>query len=469
MALKIGLSSYVSAGFVNPVIWRLKEDVSGVLIDDHQEMGPHGVVYNFDFSDNIRDIAYRIEFYDQPGGVGIGNLIKSHVVTPSTQTLTFDSDIELVVDGGETYDPVGGASSVIIPQLLGKDYYVMQRGIGQLLATRNIEVTDDTVNGGFALTDGTFNADDIFVVKIRPQYVVNPPGSQAASSIYKAVELVTADRVLTSVDFGKLLIVEGVAAVITIELPLIATIIEKVSLFIRSMGATHINVIIKAATGETITATGAISQTMILGRAEEAEIINLGGVLYGFSDSQDIKRAGQLDWAYTVGLNRLWADGTEYNCADYPRIKKAMDALQVGQVLTYVQWASTVLIDGVAKEVYKGFFALSGDGTKFKVPDLRNRSIRALRYSDNTVDADRYGTKGGGYQHDQNKAHGHRVNTGGGAGSANPGRSLVRQSYNGDTYGAEGTGTSSWGPYIEVVGGTEVRNINIGLVPQIIS
>lgn len=483
MALKIGLSSYVSAGFTNPVRWDLKEDVSGILIDTHSEAGPHGVVYNFDWSNNILDIAYRIEFYDVPGGVGIGNLIKSHVVTPSTQTIAFETDIELIVGGAETYDPVVGTIGVIIPALLGKDFYVQQRGIGQLRKIRSIEVTPNLVDGGFDLTGGvTFNEGDTFIIKIIPVIIVNPPGTQPSSNFYKAIEIITVDTVLTSLDFGKLLIVDGAAKIITLQLPLIADALSKVSLWIRSIGTTHNNIIIKAGIGETITATATTSQTFILGRGEDAEIILNDGIYYGFTDSNDIKRAGNLEWGYKIGLNRLWADGNasapgaiDYLCADYPRVKKAMDLLEVGQVVTFAQWNSSVVINGITLYPYKGFFALSDDGLSFKVPDWRNKSIRALKDSNLTADAERLQQGAGGLQNEAIGPHRHFVAN---VHSDTTGEALDATKYldaqgevNGDfKYTLHGNSTA---PTIGLTstgnGGIETRGINIGMIPLIIT
>ena len=481
MALKIGLSSYVSAGFTNPVRWDLLEDVSGVKIDEHVEPGPHGQIYNFDWSDNIRDIAYRIMFYDVPGGVGLGNLIKSHVVTPSTQSISFDTDLELIVGGAQDYDPVAGNNSVIIPFTIGKKFYVQQRGIGQLLITRSVEVIPDTVNGGFSLTGGqTFNDGDIFILKFVPTFVINPPGTQQATSPYKAIVIVTDDITLQAMDQGKLFIVEGTNPVVTITLPPVADMINKVPFNFRSVGIVHNNVIIKASTGELITATGTTSNTFILGRAEDAEVIPVNattdGALFGFTDSNDIKRAGQIDWNYSVELNRLWADGSQVLAADYPRIKKAMDNLEVGQVVTFSQWLSSVVIDGITLYPYKGFYALSNDGLTIQLPDFRNKAIRSLRYSDNTADDQRLQQGAGGLQNHAVGPHSHFIaNTN----SDTTGIPLVAANYltvQGEQAGTadfkytlRGSGTV---PNIGKTssGGTnvETRSINIGMIPCII-
>lgn len=473
MALKIGIQSYVSGGFTNPVIWRLYETGTGVFVDDHQEAGPHGQVYQWDWVNNIKDIVYTVIMYEQPGGTGVGTLIKSHDITVSTSTLTIDADIELIVNGTEDYDPVAGENSVIIPQLLGKDFYVMQRGVGQLLATRQIEVIPDTVNGGFSLTgDYTFNADDIFVVKIRPQYVINPAGTESGSKIYTEVVLITADTTLTTSDFGKLLIVDGSLPVLTLQLPAIDTIIEKVPLHIECVGSTNNNVVIKAALGENIKATGVNSNTFILGRATRAQLIKLTATgLYGFTDDQDIKRVGQIEWAYYVGVNRLWADGTEFLIADFPRLKKAMDAMPAGSVVTYLVWNSGFNVQdsaGVINDIvnpYKGFYAISPDGLSFKVPDLRNRFIRGLANSTGSADVERMTNGAGGFQWQSIRQHNHSINTtdsnNSGAAGADPVRGSITGSVN--TRGGFGAGKT-----IGQYGLTETRPVNIGMIPLII-
>lgn len=460
----VSISSFISDGYTNPVIWRLYEAGTGVFVDDHQELGPHGQVYNFSWVNNIKDIVYRIDLYDQPGGTGIGNLIKSHNVTVSTSTLTFDADIETVVNGGTAVDPVSGENtSPVIPALVGKDYYVVQRGIGQLLVTRNIEIiiNDD---GSYTLAgDNKFNDLDTLILKIRPQYVVNPPGSQIGSSLYKDILLITGDTVLASTDWGKLLIVDGVAPVVTITFPTIASIIEKISLWIESVGTSHINVVLKGATGETITATGTTSNTFILSRACKAEVLKLGSTLYGFTDDNDIKCRGQIEWGYSVGLNRLWADGSEYLVSDYPGLKKAMDLMETGTVVTYTQWNSSVVVDGDTVFPYKGFFALSPDSSHFMVPDLRNKFIRGLNGVG--TDSERLTQGAGGYGHQAIKLHNHTIATTNSGASSGDDWDPIRGSLTGAPNTRGGLGAAKT---IGEFGGAETRPINIGLIPLII-
>lgn len=471
MSLAINVSTYVSAGYTGKTIrWRLQEDVSNILNEIKEEEGPHGQTYNMSFDDNIRDIPYRLELYAVPSGSTIGNLIKSFVITPTTNTLVFDADIEMIVDGDEDYDPVSGESSVVIEALKDKDFYIVQRGIGQLLSEREPEYIWDNDTTTLSLTGGaTFTSGDIYIAKIRPTVVINPPGSQISAGIYKDVVLKTDDFTLTAPDFGKMFIVDGAAAVVTVTFPPIDQIPEKIPVFIESVGQTHNNVVCEAESGEKIQ-TWDSDQQMILGRSERAQFVRLGDVLYGFSDSVDIKKVLQFEWGEYVGPNRLVADGTEYDVADYPRVKKQLDKLPAGQVKTYTQWAATGTVNGVTGiAINKGFFAISNDGTKFKVPDRRNKFIRAIKNIGGS-DSERVENKPNGYQDSMNKAHGHRVNTTGNQSGVDPGRSLQRAATNGDGFANDDNalGVGASGHFIQDSGGVESRGENIASIPLII-
>jgi hypothetical protein len=451
MALMINISSYVSGGYTNPIRWKLFETGTGVLVDQHDEAGPHGVEYNFTFEDNIRDIVYTIKMYEVISGTE--NLIKSHDVTATTSTISDESDIELIVGGAETYDPADGASTVTVPATIGKDCYLVQRGFGQLRENRSVECTHDPVTGEFSLSGGiTFTLDDTYFVKIRTKYIINPPGTDTVTSIYKDIVLITEDYTVTALDFGKLFIVDGTDPVVTLQFPAIADMPEKVQLRVESIGTNSINVVNKAATGETISAIGTTSNTLILGKGESANFIKLGSTLYGFSDSPDIKRAGQHEWGYYLGLNRLWADGTEYNTADYPRLKKAMDEMESGTVVDYTTWAQTTVILGVTYYKNRAKFALSGDGTMFKVPDLKNLFIRALNGTGS--DSQRITQGPGGMQRQDLMPHKHGTNI------ANTNNGTGFTFGGGGVPGRIGTTTD--------FDGAETRPTNAGLIPMII-
>ncbi len=95
----------------------------------------------------------------------------------SASVLAFFDDIELVVDRGNTGDPVSGTTSVIIPSLKGQNYQVVQRVLGPLRKETPLEVVDDSVNGGFGLNSPLkFNTGDSYFIRIRPKFVSSTTG-----------------------------------------------------------------------------------------------------------------------------------------------------------------------------------------------------------------------------------------------------------------------------------------------------
>lgn len=86
--------------------------------------------------------------------------------------LVFFDDIELIVGGGEIYDPVHNSTSIIIPELKFTTFEVHQRLMGKLRTIRNVEMIPDNINGGFSLVGQHFSSGDTFIVKRRPRLLI---------------------------------------------------------------------------------------------------------------------------------------------------------------------------------------------------------------------------------------------------------------------------------------------------------
>lgn len=404
MALAIKISSFISGGYTGDLMrWILKEDVSGAVIDTHEEPGPHGVIYNFSFSYNIRDIIYRIELYDVPPGGSVGNLIKSHVVSVTTQTLVIDPDIEIIVGRGTAVDPAAGDTRTPdIPALVGKTWRVVQRSIGPLLQTREPEVVNNNVDGYFSLTDGaTFNDSDVFFVEVFPGVVINPPGT-SGGGIYKSIELIDAERPIVAADMGKKLIIDGHAKVMTFDFPSKLDLPEKTPLFIENLATDdiNINIVMKAMDGgDVFKFNGTSNQKFILSRGDSCEIVRLGNDLYAFSNSYNIKYRGEIEYLLKLGIARIAADGTEYEQADFPGLMQYVDSLNPVQVkTTFAEWNLTSVVDGITYYYNHGFYAKYG--TKIRVPNLLDMSQKAL-LNIGGADASRYENIAGGMQKQQ--------------------------------------------------------------------
>lgn len=130
---------------------------------------------------------------------------------------------------------------------------------------------------------------------------------------------------------------------------------------------------------------------------------------------------------------------------------------------THKYTTDTVTGSFTADATKPGQFAVHSNLKKWRMPTTTGLVQKGL------ADFETYGTDAanrpvsypGGYQAEMMLSHSHKVKTGGSGTGADPGKSLVRQSYNGDAYQ---TGTSSGGPYIETVGGAQNRVNNDGVI-----
>lgn len=115
--------------------------------------------------------------------------LPTNIYPVSPMSLVFFKDIEIIVDGGEEFDPVSGTNSISIPVLKGYEYDVIQRAIGQLRVEREPEITIDP-EGGFALTGGIkFSNEDSFIIKIKPSFL--DPNNLAGGFVTKRIETVS--------------------------------------------------------------------------------------------------------------------------------------------------------------------------------------------------------------------------------------------------------------------------------------
>lgn len=134
----------------------------------------------------INDLALRVKRPQDMCNPASYPLNRNTQYPAPPSILVFHDDMELIVDGGRSTDPLTNATSVIIPALKGKKYTVFQRAFGQLLQQRSIEVADDAVNGGFSLLQGyKFSKDDAYIVKVHPSIVSDVSG--LAGTLSKSV------------------------------------------------------------------------------------------------------------------------------------------------------------------------------------------------------------------------------------------------------------------------------------------
>lgn len=142
---------------------------------------PHNVSQQIVFT-GLNDVSHWFRLYEVVGMV-LGTQLSDSLIQPTVKSVYCDLPIELNVGVAPT-DRITPAvnnynGTVEFPQYAGKvaktDYWVEQRGVGQLKDDEYTNNTDMGVTFGFKLT-GTalFNDADTYFIKFRPIILVNP-------------------------------------------------------------------------------------------------------------------------------------------------------------------------------------------------------------------------------------------------------------------------------------------------------
>lgn len=328
---------------------------------------------------------------------------------------------------------------------------------------------DDTSGEMELLTGTTFEDGEKFVVTIKFAVGTNP--STTAGGLYTGTLTVTsATYTMLPGDKNKRVRCAGTISTQVITLPALSGLaIEDGFYFDNAVGGTAMQVKIALPGGDRIRYNGhqlALNEfaefwvdkgTHLLIRKFDSAYWEVITEYRGFEVGNRMS-AGYLSMP-------LWLpeDGRLMDGDDYPRLWWWINSVLPG---THVITDDAVTGGGYVHPADKpGLFVKHSTLKKFRMPNTQELSERGLKDFDiYGADTGRLYDYPGGKQNEMLLAHGHRVNTGGGAGGADPGRSLIRQAYNGDGYSASGTGVSGQGPYIEVVGGTEQRLKNIGVI-----
>jgi hypothetical protein len=124
------------------------------------------------------DLIEGVEYTDLNNQV---RLWKGLVSQPPSVLNALDAlnTIAVQVGAGGTYDPVAGSNSATIPAVLvGKDFIIEQRGVGQLVAGEY-----SIVGNVLTLTSGVFAINDIYLYKSATLAINTSTGTNKSSPI----------------------------------------------------------------------------------------------------------------------------------------------------------------------------------------------------------------------------------------------------------------------------------------------
>lgn len=324
---------------------------------------------------------------------------------------------EYVVDRGESEagvwaDPVDGDTGVGDTRLQGKNYWIQERGTGDLLAA---EITDRPAGGfDFATTGKLMNSGGVYIA-----YVMNLADADGDDSVAIATSedifILTGDADFNPLTMGgRTIVVDSPNDVVTLTFANLLLLADTKFNIITHYGSQR-NVVLQLDAGDTVKFMREDVNKIILGIAEDLEIIVRDNVMYARAKETGHNDLGKVIWSYrdTI-LNTLKCDGTLYTAElpNYPRVEELLDMLPASSVVNETTWQT--LSGGIA--INKGKWMREGDN--FRPPDLRSMMLKSMSALDGSVVAGRR-------ENSQMPAHDHFIATGGdGAGvylSANHG------------------------------------------------
>lgn len=249
---------------------------------------PHNVSQQIVFT-GLNDVSHWFRLYEVVGLV-LGTQLSDSLIQPTVKSVYCDLPIELNVGVAPTDRITPAVNSyngtVEFPQYAGKvakiDYWVEQRGVGQLKDDEYTNNTDMGVTFGFKLT-GTalFNDADTYFIKFRPIILVNPANFPAARvELFTDIVLVNTSRTIDATYANKMMDVQSAGGNLTLTLDLLANMPNlKLFHFVNNFGL-QTQTTIKAATGELIYFNGAEVNQIVLKMSEYLTLNKKGSRWY---------------------------------------------------------------------------------------------------------------------------------------------------------------------------------------------
>lgn len=335
---------------------------------------------------NLRPVAHILKFFQSTNGVALETPIGNPwAIDAGKQQNVSIEFFHYTVDGGEVSDPASGQNILNDARLKNETFQVFHAVNG----LRNPDTYTVLEDGGIQLPDG-----EIF-----------EPGDKWSTMVYRTIEtdtpqtadatLIPIHEVTDSEAFGveyynKQNIAAFETEIGTTTFPTFSGIINQETTF-STYGAEAPFQFwnLQFAPGDTIRFMGKARNVITLGREEKIKIQWMNGVGYVVDEGTDYKKVGQRIWGDRKEINTIFRDGTEYSPEQQPRLFDWIQSLPPDQVVDYTTWNSN-----------KSLFAYNELTGKFRVPDDRNKFIRALKTLDGSADADRPKNIPGGFQDD---------------------------------------------------------------------
>lgn len=367
--------------------------------------------------EGLDPVIYFFKCYRSVDGVALDeqiNIIAIDAKSGATQVLT---RYTYVVDRGNSLagvwaDPVAGDHGLDDTRLLGRQYYIEERGTGSL---QEEEITQRAL-GGFDFADPDKNFEGGVYFAWVANDVTLPDGSTPSTGSRDILQLVANTTYDPAIHANKILQATFAATTGTLTLPSLATLTDG-SFELDSNAGVQRNFVLQLNAGDTAVFLGQVLNKIILGKCESVECVIKANVLYLHNYSGDARRRGERIYSDIVLLNTWPLCGTgPHNLTDFPAVQQLINRLDPLSVISsFAVWGNTV-VDTITKYPNKGKWCVPGDGT-FYFPDARKQYQRALDFEfDGTTltvtnDTHRISQGPGGFQKQALEEHWHPAGT----------------------------------------------------------
>lgn len=394
----------VAGGVINYLIVVIyKTTALGAEVDRvvyHAGVSPNP--FNYAFTDLVNG-TYVVKVHESVDGTTLGTLRHDYWIDASTGQITQER-VFFTVNSGIGTAPAAGATIFSDPSLDGKTISgVFRTGYGYLTPSTEWQ---PHAGGGFELLGGlNFSDSEVWCFEISYTVIETAPSPNDA---FADIEVFATDTTLTSADYNKTILGNSANPSQTFTLPTIAGVPDgKGFVFIHDGGSAK-NLTLS---GGTYRFRGADVTAVHLGKGEKVKVIKktISGSpkWYVVDCVGQWDRIGERKGVELLGDNMLICDGTEYDGLVYKRFFDYIkNTVPLGQKVSYAVFDTTTVINGETVYAKRGFYAVDLVNNKFKVPDLRNTSVRFLK-NIGGADATRVDNVPGGYQHHDVGAHKH--------------------------------------------------------------
>lgn len=306
----------LSIGQVNISNW-LKVNVREVgnpsaIVAFHNEPPPVPATLNLLFS-GLNPVVHYVDFRESPDGTAQGTLLSTFVYDVQNQTIIAERRY-YTCDGGGTYDPVAGDTSITDPYLNGKTVYgVFKEAFRYLVPSTEWSQAGDTVS-----TPGATPYQTGEVITIEINYTVNQATVAGTSSPTDIID-VTGNITLDATHYEKLMEANGSGTILTITFPDLLTIPDGKKYWFNTHKGSQRYLAIVFPGGGYCQVDGEPRTIIWMGKGENLEVIKKGSYLRVVQWPGDRLRVGEVVFTDKPPLNGLAETGGWYNITDYPR------------------------------------------------------------------------------------------------------------------------------------------------------